>query len=138
MHSLVEFCDGAVMAQLGTPDMRIPIGLAMTYPARSENPAPALDLLSCGDLSFAPVDEQAFVCFALAKQAARTGGSCCAAMNAANEEAVALYLQDKIRFYDISDAVAQAMALPVIEKPTLEEILSVDAAARELVRVRFG
>ncbi len=138
VHSLVEFCDGAVMAQLGTPDMRIPIGLAMTYPARSENPAPALDLLSCGDLSFAPVDEQAFVCFALAKQAARTGGSCCAAMNAANEEAVALYLQDKIRFYDISDAVAQAMALPVIEKPTLEEILSVDAAARELVRVRFG
>lgn len=138
VHSLVEFCDGAVMAQLGTPDMRIPIGLAMTYPARSENPAPALDLLSCGDLSFSPVDEQAFVCFALAKQAARTGGSCCAAMNAANEEAVALYLQDKIRFYDISDAVAQAMALPVIEKPTLEEILSVDAAARELVRVRFG
>ena len=138
VHSLVEFCDGAVMAQLGTPDMRIPIGLAMTYPAREENPAPALDLLTCGDLSFAPVDEQAFVCFALAKQAARTGGSCCAAMNAANEEAVALYLQDKIRFYDISDAVAQAMALPVIEKPTLEEILSVDAAARELVRVRFG
>ena len=138
VHSLVEFCDGAVMAQLGTPDMRIPIGLAMTYPARAENPAPALDLLSCGDLSFAPVDEQAFSCFALAKQAARTGGSCCAAMNAANEEAVALYLQDKIRFYDISDAVAQAMALPVIEKPTLEEILSVDAAARELVRVRFG
>ena len=138
VHSLVEFCDGAVMAQLGTPDMRIPIGLAMTYPARAENPAPALDLLTCGDLSFAPVDEQAFVCFALAKQAARTGGSCCAAMNAANEEAVALYLQDKIRFYDISDAVAQAMALPVIEKPTLEEILSVDAAARELVRVRFG
>ena len=138
VHSLVEFCDGAVMAQLGTPDMRIPIGLAMTYPARSENPAPALDLLSCGDLSFSPVDEQAFVCFALAKQAACAGGSCCAAMNAANEEAVALYLQDKIRFYDISDAVAQAMALPVIEKPTLEEILSVDAAARELVRVRFG
>ena len=138
VHSLVEFCDGAVMAQLGTPDMRIPIGLAMTYPARAENPAPTLDLLTCGDLSFAPVDEQAFVCFALAKQAARTGGSCCAAMNAANEEAVALYLQDKIRFYDISDAVAQAMALPVIEKPTLEEILSVDAAARELVRVRFG
>ena len=138
VHSLVEFCDGAVMAQLGTPDMRIPIGLAMTYPARAENPAPALDLLTCGDLSFAPVDEQAFVCFALAKQAACAGGSCCAAMNAANEEAVALYLQDKIRFYDISDAVAQAMALPVIEKPTLEEILSVDAAARELVRARFG
>ena len=138
VHSLVEFRDGAVMAQLGAPDMRIPIGLAMTYPARAENPAPALDLLSCGELSFAPIDEAAFPCFALAKQAARTGGSCCAAMNAANEEAVALYLQEKIRFYDIADAVQQAMALPVEQNPTLEEILSVDAAARELVRARFG
>ena len=138
VHSLVEFRDGAVMAQLGVPDMRIPIGLAMTYPTRAENPAPALDLLSCGELSFAPIDEAAFPCFALAKQAARTGGSCCAAMNAANEEAVALYLQDKIRFYDIADAVQQAMALPVEQNPTLEEILSVDAAARELVRARFG
>ena len=138
VHSLVEFRDGAVMAQLGVPDMRIPIGLAMTYPARAENPAPALDLLSCGELSFAPIDEAAFPCFALAKQAACTGGSCCAAMNAANEEAVALYLQDKIRFYDIADAVQQAMALPVEQNPTLEEILSVDAAARELVRARFG
>ena len=138
VHSLVEFRDGAVMAQLGAPDMRIPIGLAMTYPTRAENPAPALDLLSCGELSFAPIDEAAFPCFALAKQAARTGGSCCAAMNAANEEAVALYLQEKIRFYDIADAVQQAMALPVEQNPTLEEILSVDAAARELVRARFG
>ena len=138
VHSLVEFRDGAVMAQLGVPDMRIPIGLAMTYPTRAENPAPALDLLSCGELSFAPIDEAAFPCFALAKQAARTGGSCCAAMNAANEEAVALYLQDKIRFYDIADAVQQAMALPVEQNPTLEEILSVDAAAREVVRARFG
>ena len=138
VHSLVEFRDGAVMAQLGAPDMRIPIGLAMTYPTRAENPAPALDLLSCGELSFAPIDEAAFPCFALAKQAARTGGSCCAAMNAANEEAVALYLQEKIRFYDIADAVQQAMALPVEQNPTLEEILSVDAAAREVVRARFG
>ena len=138
VHSLVEFRDGAVMAQLGAPDMRIPIGLAMTYPTRAENPAPALDLLSCGELSFAPIDEAAFPCFALAKQAARTGGSCCAAMNAANEEAVALYLQERIRFYDIADAVQQAMALPVEQNPTLEEILSVDAAARELVRARFG
>ena len=138
VHSLVEFVDGAVLAQLGVPDMRIPIGLAMTYPTRAENPAPALDLLSCGELSFAPIDEAAFPCFALAKQAARTGGSCCAAMNAANEEAVALYLQEKIRFYDIADAIQQAMALPVEQNPTLEEILSVDAAARELVRARFG
>ena len=138
VHSLVEFCDGAVLAQLGAPDMRIPIGLALTYPARTENPAPALDLLSCGELSFAPIDETAFPCYQLARQAARVGGSCCAAMNAANEEAVALYLQDRLRFYDISDAVEAAMELPVRQNPTLEEILSVDAAARELVRARFG
>lgn len=138
VHSLVEFCDGAVLAQLGAPDMRIPIGLALTYPARGENPAPALDLLSIGALSFAPIDEAAFPCFALARQAARTGGSCCAAMNAANEEAVALYLQDKIGFYDIADAVGQAMQLPVVQQPTLQQVLSADAAARELVRARFG
>ncbi len=138
VHSLVEFCDGAILAQLGAPDMRIPIGLALTYPAREENPAPALDLLSCGALSFAPIDEAAFPCFALARQAARTGGSCCAAMNAANEEAVALYLQDKIGFYDIADAVGQAMQLPVVQQPTLQQVLDADAAARELVRARFG
>ncbi len=138
VHSLVEFRDGAVLAQLGAPDMRIPIGLALTYPARRENPAPALDLLSCGELSFAPIDEQAFACFALAKQAARTGGSCCAAMNAANEVAVALFLQDKIGFYDIADAVQLAMELPVIQQPALQQVLDVDAAARELVRARFG
>ncbi len=138
VHSLVEFCDGAVLAQLGTPDMRIPIGLALTYPARRENPAPALDLCSCGALSFAPIDEQTFACFALAKQAARAGGSCCAAMNAANEEAVALFLQDKIGFYDIADAVRLAMELPVIQQPALQQVLDVDAAARELVRARFG
>lgn len=138
VHSLVEFCDGAILAQLGAPDMRIPIGLALTYPAREENPAPALDLLSCGALSFAPIDEATFPCFALARQAARTGGSCCAAMNAANEEAVALYLQDKIGFYDIADAVGQAMQLPVVQQPTLQQVLDADAAARELVRARFG
>ena len=85
VHSLVEFVDGAVLAQLGVPDMRIPIGLAMTYPNRLHNPAPALDLLSCGPLTFDPIDEAAFPCFALAKEAAKTGGTACTAMNAANE-----------------------------------------------------
>ena len=133
VHSMVEFTDGAVMAQLGAPDMRIPIGLALTYPERKENPAPALDLLSCPPLTFAKIDETAFDCFRLAKEAAKRGGTVCAAMNAANEEAVALYLQDKIGFYDISELVARAMELPSVENPKLRDILSADKAARELV-----
>ena len=137
VHSLVEFVDGAVLAQLGTPDMRIPIGLAMTYPNRAENPAPALDLLTCPPLTFASPDENAFPCFALAKQAARRGGTVCAAMNGANEAAVALFLQEKIGFYDISDAVAAAMELPAVQNPTLSQILDADAAARELVHSKF-
>ena len=132
IHSLVEFVDGAVMAQLGVPDMRIPIGLAMTYPARLHNPAPALDLLACGNLNFAEIDEPAFPCFALAKQAARIGGTACAAMNAANEAAVARYLRDEIGFYDIPAAVERALALPVMQNPTLDDILAIDAEARRI------
>ena len=133
VHSMVEFCDGAVMAQLGAPDMRIPIGLALTYPERKENPAPALDLLSCKPLTFAEIDENTFDCFRLAKEAAKRGGTVCAAMNAANEEAVALFLQDQIGFYDISDLVARAMELPSVDNPKLRDILAADQAARELV-----
>lgn len=133
VHSMVEFCDGAVMAQLGAPDMRVPIGLALTYPERKENPAPALDLLSCKPLTFAEIDENTFDCFRLAKEAAKRGGTVCAAMNAANEEAVALFLQDQIGFYDISDLVARAMELPSVDNPKLRDILAADQAARELV-----
>ena len=137
VHSLVEFVDGAVMAQLGVPDMRIPIGLAMTYPNRAHNPAPALDLLSCGPLTFDAIDETAFPCFALAKQAAQTGGTACTAMNAANEEAVGLFLQDKIGFYDIADAVEAALRLPVVQEPSLADIFEADHLARIHTRERF-
>ena len=133
VHSLVEYVDGAVLAQLGTPDMRIPIGLALTYPQRRENPAPGLDLLSCGSLSFAPIDETAFPCFALAKQAAGRGGSCPAAMNGANEAAVAKFLRGELSFYGIAEAVARAMELPVLDAPDLEQILEIDREARRLV-----
>ena len=137
VHSLVEFVDGAVMAQLGVPDMRIPIGLAMTYPNRLHNPAPALDLLTCGPLTCDPIDEAAFPCFALAKEAAKLGGTACPAMNAANEEAVALFLQDNIRFYDIADAVSRALALPVVQEPTLDDIFAADRLARIHTREAF-
>ena len=138
VHSLVEFVDGAVLAQLGVPDMRIPIGLAMTYPNRAHNPAPALDLLSCGPLTFDAIDETAFPCFALAQQAAQTGGTACTAMNAANEEAVGLFLQDKIGFYDIADAVEAALRLPVVQEPSLADIFEADRLARIHTRERFS
>ena len=137
VHSLVEFVDGAVLAQLGVPDMRIPIGLAMTYPNRAHNPAPALDLMTCGPLTFDPIDEAVFPCFALAKQAAQTGGTACTAMNAANEEAVGLFLQDRIGFYDIADAVEAAMRLPVVQEPSLADIFEADRLARVHTRERF-
>ena len=101
VHSMVEFTDGAVMAQMGTPDMRLPIQLALTYPERTDCPVDALDLLACGPLTFTAPDMERFPCLQLARDCARRGGNACAVMNGANEEAVAAFLADKIGFYDI-------------------------------------
>lgn len=134
VHSLVEYRDGAVMAQLGVPDMRVPIRLALTYPYRAENPAAPLDLLTCGDLSFAKPDEEAFPCLALAKEAAAKAGNACAVLNGANEAAVAKYLKDEIGFYDIPRLVRHAMqTVPYTARPDLTEILEADRAAREAI-----
>lgn len=135
VHSLVEFTDGAVMAQLGAPDMRLPIQLALTYPQRMESPAPKLDLTQCAALTFCHPDLEKFPCLALAMQCAKRGGTACPAMNGANEEAVALFLADKIGFYDIYRLVSQAVEqVPFIQNPTLEEILEADHLARRVVR----
>ena len=135
VHSMVEFVDGAVMAQMGTPDMRLPIQLALTYPERLESPVEGLDLLRCGSLSFSQPDLENFPCLALAYACAKRGGTACPAMNGANEEAVALFLADKIGFYDIYDLVSRAVeAVPFTENPTLEQILEADRLAREAVR----
>ena len=135
VHSMVEFTDGAVMAQMGTPDMRLPIQLAMTYPERANCPVDALDLLTCGSLTFLQPDMEAFPCLALARKCAKLGGTACPAMNGANEEAVAMYLNDEIGFYDIYDLVSRAVdAVPFIQNPTLEQILEIDALARQAVR----
>ena len=135
VHSMVEFTDGAVMAQLGAPDMRLPIQLAMTYPERSATPVDFLDLTSCGALTFAHPDMDAFPCLKLARDCAAKGGTACPAMNGANEEAVALFLDDKIGFYDIYDLVSRAVeAVPFIAEPSLDEILESDRLAREAVR----
>ena len=135
VHSLVEFTDGAVMAQLGAPDMRLPIQLALTYPQRMESPAPKLDLTQCAALTFCHPDLEKFPCLALAMQCAKRGGTACPAMNGANEEAVALFLADKIGFYDIYRLVSQAVEqVPFVQNPTLEEILEADHLARQAVR----
>ena len=134
VHSLVEYQDGAVLAQLGTPDMRLPIRYAMTYPNRGVNPAEPLDLLTCPPLTFAQPDREVFPCLRLAEEAAQEGGTACAVLNAANEEAVGLFLAEKIGFYDIPALVAKARAqVKTIHNPSLEEILAADSAARRVV-----
>ena len=135
VHSMVEFVDGAVMAQLGTPDMRLPIQLALTYPERTVCPVDTLDLTTCGALTFCKPDLEAFPCLRLAMDWAKKGGTACPAMNGANEEAVALFLADKIGFYDIYRLVSGAVeAVPFIQEPDLEQILEADSLARQYVR----
>lgn len=135
VHSMVEFVDGAVMAQMGVPDMRLPIQLALTYPERMTCPVDGLDLLSCGPLTFTVPDLDAFPCLKLAMDCAQMGGTSCPVMNAANEEAVALFLEDKIGFYDIYRLVSGAVqAIPFVKNPTLDQILEADSSARLYVR----
>ena len=139
VHSMVEFVDGAVMAQMGVPDMRLPIQLAMTYPERTACPVDPLDLTTCGALTFSHPDLEAFPCLALARSCAKKGGTACPAMNGANEEAVAMFLADEIGFYDIYDLVSRAAdAVPFIQEPTLEEILEADRLARAAVKRMAG
>ena len=134
VHSLVEYRDGAILAQLGTPDMRLPIRYAMTYPERSESPLEPLDLLSCPPLTFARPDRETFPCLRLAEEAAQEGGTACAILNGANEEAVGLFLAEKIGFSDIPRLVAEARAaVTVVRDPSLEDILAADRAARRAV-----
>ncbi len=131
IHSLVEYCDNAILAQLGSADMRLPIQYALTWPERTRGPAAPLDLLNCPPLTFAPPDEENFPCLALAKAAARRGGTATAILSGANEAAVGDFLAGKIGFGEIVRRVARAMdAVPAVQSPTLDEILAADAAAR--------
>ena len=135
VHSLVEFRDGALLAQLGTPDMKLPIRYALTYPHRAESPDAPLDLLTCGALTFDEPDEEAFPCLRLARQAAAAGGTACAILNGANEAAVGLFLEGNIGFNDISRRVERALErVPVQYKPSLADILEADGAARREVK----
>ncbi len=134
VHSLVEFVDGSVIAQLGTADMRLPIQYALTYPDRVTGPASKLDLFSCGDLTFQKPDPESFTCLSAALEAARRGGTACAAMNGADEVAVAAFLSGKIGFNDIGRLVWKAMDHDCfVAEPCLEDILEADREARSFV-----
>ncbi len=134
VHSLVEYRDGAMIAQLGTPDMKLPIRYAMTYPYRAVSPDTPLDLLTCGALTFHAPDTEAFPCLRLARECARQGGTACAIMNGANEAAVDLFLRDEIRFNDIHRLVERALnAVEVKYEPHLTDILEADSLARAAV-----
>ncbi len=135
VHSLVEYRDGAMIAQLGTPDMKLPIRYAMTYPLRASSPDEPLDLLTCGDLTFHAPDTQAFPCLRIARQCAAVGGTACAIMNGANEAAVALFLQGQIGFNDIPRRVEQALSRVAVKyQPSLADILEADRLGRQAAR----
>ncbi len=139
VHSAVEFEDGAIIAQLGSTDMRIPIQLALTYPKRLPCPAKRLDLFELGTLTFERADEDTFTCLSLAKQAIAKGGNAPCVLNCANEKAVELFLVGKIRFLDIGEAVGKALeSVRYIESPTLSDILDTAKAAEAYVEENFG
>ena len=132
IHSLVEFRDGALLAQLGTPDMKLPIRYAMTWPERAASPEEPLDLLKCGALTFDAIDETAFRCFALARQCAKEGGTACATLNAANEEAVWAFLRGETGFNGIHRTVETALDRATVKyRPSLADILEAGRLARE-------
>jgi 1-deoxy-D-xylulose-5-phosphate reductoisomerase len=122
---MVEFADGAVIAQLGCPDMRLPIALAMAYPERLPLDGKRLDFSALKDLTFFEPDREKFPCLQLAFDAIERGGNIPCAMNAANEAAVAAFLKDQIGFYDIPAIIGNVMAaIPFIENPSLEAIFA--------------
>lgn len=135
VHSLVEYRDGAMIAQLGTPDMKLPIRYALTYPHRAVSHDEPLDLLTCGALTFSAPDREAFRCLQIAREVAAVGGTACAVMNAANEEAVWAFLRGDTGFNGIHRLVERALdKVEVKYQPSLGDILEVDRAARECVK----
>ena len=132
IHSMVEFADGAVIAQLGHPDMREPIQYALAYPQRLNLDNRKLDFAALGSLSFSAPDTERFPALGLAYEALRRGGNLACTMNAANEIAVAAYLREEISFYGISDIVAETMAgVEFAASPSLDDIFATNEAAKE-------
>ena len=135
IHSMVEFCDNSILAQLGTPDMRLPIQYALTWPQRKPCLGTALDFTKISQLTFGQADDETFRCLKACKKAAEKGGLAPCAANGANEEAVALFLADKISFLDIGHLVEGCVDKDSYEGGySLEDVYACDAAAREYVR----
>jgi 1-deoxy-D-xylulose-5-phosphate reductoisomerase len=133
IHSMVSYNDGSVIAQLGNPDMRTPIANALAWPERIDSGVEPLDLLQVSRLDFTFADDQRYPCLALARQAWRQGGDSMAVLNAANEVAVALFLQRKIRFTDISRLINEVMERTASgPADDLSAILEADSRARDL------
>jgi 1-deoxy-D-xylulose-5-phosphate reductoisomerase len=131
IHSMVEYVDGSVIAQLGSPDMRLPIQFALTWPKRVSNPFSRLDLLKASSLTFEKPDFEAFPCLRLAFEALQAGGTLPAVMNAANEIAVGAFLNRKIGFLEIADIIESVMAKHSVNiQPCLHDIIELDAWAR--------
>lgn len=143
IHSMVRYADGSVLAQLGTPDMRTPIAHAMAYPQRVNSGVEALDFCRIGSLTFAEPERERYPCLYLAIEAFDAGQAATTALNAANEIAVAAFLQQQIRFTDIAAVNRQVVERLALQEPTcIEAVLDIDrqarAAAEERVRALRG
>lgn len=139
IHSMVAFKDGSIMAQMGAPDMRIPIQLALTWPERKENPFGRIDFKKLNTLNFSQPDYNTFKALKLAYKAAETGGTLPCAMNAANEVAVELFLKGKITFLQITELISLVMGSHIVNtKPVLDDIIDTDRKSRELARNIFN
>lgn len=139
IHSMVEFIDGSVMAQMGVPDMRLPILYALTYPNRFKTNLKSLDLLEVGSLTFEEPDNDSFPCLSLAYQAMKTGGTMPVVLNAANEVAVDLFLKRRLAFIDIPIIIEKAMnSHNIIDDPKIEDILAIDQEIRNSIYKKEG
>ena len=139
VHSAVELVDGTVIAQLGVPDMSLPIQYALTWPERCESESGRLDLTAMSGLHFMKPDLERMPCLALAMDCARRGGNAPAVMSAANEVAVGMFLSGKLGYNEIYESVEYALGrIGFIAEPSLEDILSSDGEARTLVKERYS
>ena len=133
VHSLVEYCDGSLLAQLASPDMRVPIAHALAWPERQASGATALNLFDVARLDFEPPDRARFPCLDLAYRALHAGGTACAILNAANEVAVQAFLEGRLNFGSIAEVVGASLdALPAVPAESLETVMAADAAARRI------
>jgi len=133
VHSLIQLCDGATLAHLGYPDMRVPISYALHYPERVDVPVKPLDLPALGSLTFEPVDEETFACLRLAREAARAGGTMPCTLNAANEVAVHAFLGGRLRFLDIAVVIEETLArVPALRLHSFDSLRETDTQARRV------